>query len=147
MALDRSALRSLGVNALLACAYWLAGMLGLSLHAEGGFAALLWLPSGLALAVLARSGLRYASGVLLGALAGNLWAGAPVPVALAIALGNVAEAALGASALRRFGFSGSFDRLRHVLALVVPCAMLSTLVSATVTFVPARASSKACPMT
>src|SRR5262249_14312690 len=34
--------------------------------------------------------------------------------------------------LRRFGgFQGSFDRLRHVMALVLPAAMMSTLVSAT----------------
>lgn len=71
--------------------------------------------------------------VFLGALIVNLWAGAPVPAALGIALGNTFEAVIGAYAMRRLaGFRGSFDRLRHVFGLVVPAAMISTLLSATI---------------
>ena len=72
-------------------------------------------------------------GIAVGAFLVNLWAGAPVPVACGIAMGNTLEALVGALLLQRLvGFSPALDRLRDVLGLVVLAAMLSTVVSATV---------------
>jgi signal transduction histidine kinase len=62
----------------------------------------------------------------------NAWTGAPPLVALGIGVGNTLEAILGAYAIRRLvGFHRVFDSLRHVFALIVPAAMMSTIASAT----------------
>ncbi len=123
----------LGKTAALAAIYIVVAKLGLMLDAVGGFATLVWMPSGVALAALLLYGNRLAPAVFVGALVVNVWTGAPVPVAIAIALGNTLEALLGAHALRNLtGFQGAFDRLRHVIGLVALAAALSTLVSATV---------------
>lgn len=121
----------LGVVAL-AVLYGGLARLGLSLHAVSGFATLVWPPTGLALAALLLFGSRLWPGVFLGAWAVNVWAGAPVAVALGMAAGNTLEAVLGAYLLRFAGFERTFDGLRHVLGLVVGAAGVSTLVSATV---------------
>ncbi len=125
--------RDLGLVFALAAVYACVARLGLTLDALDGFVTLVWPPSGVALAALLLLGNRVWPGVLLGAWCVNVWVGAPIHVALGIGLGNTLEALLGAYAMRRFGgFDGSFDRLRHVTALILPAAALSTVVSATV---------------
>jgi signal transduction histidine kinase len=59
-------------------------------------------------------------------------AGAPVPAAIGIAIGNTGEAILGAYLLRRAGVGVSLERVRDVIAFIVLAAMFSTLVAATV---------------
>src|SRR5262250_2684738 len=86
---------ALGI-ALLFAAYLATARLGLRLDAVGGFATLVWPPTGISLAALLLFGKQLWPGVLLGALSANLLAGAPVLVALGIAAGNSAEALLGA---------------------------------------------------
>lgn len=118
---------------VFAIAYTLLGKFGLSLDAVSGFAALVWPPAGLALAVLLLDGYRLWPGVLIGAFATNLWVGASPLAALGIACGNTLEALLGAYFVRAFGgFRTTFDRLRHILALVLGAAVISTFVSATI---------------
>jgi signal transduction histidine kinase len=120
--------------AALAILYTIVAKLGLSLDAVSGFATLVWPPTGLALASLLLFGFRLWPGVFLGALAVNVWNGAPMAVALGIALGNTLEAVLGVFVMRRFAGSrseGGFDSLRHVLGLILGASALSTLVSAT----------------
>ncbi|MGH7717276.1 MAG: sensor histidine kinase [Gemmatimonadaceae bacterium] len=117
----------------LATLYVAAARAGLGLDAVAGFATLVWAPTGIAMAALLARGHRLWPGVLLGALTANVWAGAPLLVALGIAAGNTLEGVLGAGALRRIpGFRRSLDRLRDALALVVLAAGLSTTVSATI---------------
>jgi signal transduction histidine kinase len=118
---------------ILAVAYIVAARLGLMLDPVRGFATVVWAPTGVSLAALLLFGPRITPGVFVGAFVVNVWVGAPVPVALGIAVGNTLEAVLGAYAVRRLtGFNGSFSRLRHVAGLIVPAAILSTLVSATI---------------
>jgi signal transduction histidine kinase len=127
------ALRELVAIVAFAAVYTIVAKLGLSLDPVSGFATLVWPPTGLALAVLAIRGLRLWPGVLFGAWAVNVWSGAPVAIALIMAVGNTLEAVIGSYALRRFGgFRGTFDSLKHVISLVLGAAALSTLVSATV---------------
>lgn len=132
MAHPRLSLGVTGQIAALAMLYLGIAKLGLMLDAVGGFATLVWPPTGLALVALLLFGYRLWPGVWLGAFVVNVWTGAPWPVALGIAAGNTLEAVLGTYALRNWAaFRGSFDQLRHVAGLIVPAALVSTLVSAT----------------
>jgi signal transduction histidine kinase len=118
---------------VLAILYTGVAKLGLSLDAVSGFATLVWPSTGLALAALLLFGSALWPGVLLGAWAVNVWAGAPVVVALGLAIGNTLEALLGAYVMRRLArFERTFDSLRHVLGLILGAAGASTLVSATI---------------
>jgi signal transduction histidine kinase len=109
------------------------------MDAVAGFATLVWPPSGIALAALLIFGNRLWPGVLIGAFTVNVWTGAPIPVALAMGVGNTLEAVLGAYALRRFaGFRLPFDRVRHAIGLIALAALLSTTVSATIGCVALR---------
>ena len=124
--------RLLARMALLAASYTLVGRLGLMMEPVGGFATVVWPPSGIALAALVLHGIRLWPGVALGALLVNVWMGAPLAVALGISLGNTLEALLGAWVLSRVpGFNPSLERLKDVI-FVVLAASLTTLVAATV---------------
>ncbi len=117
----------------LAVIYIITGLLGLKFAAVAGFATLVWPPSGISLAALLLLGYRVWPGIAIGAFIVNSWQGAPILVALGIAVGNTLEALLGAFALRRIpGFRESLDRVTDVIGLVVFAAGLSSLLSATV---------------
>ena len=116
--------------AVLLVAYFVTARLGLLLGAVAGFAALVWPPSGIALAALNAFGFRLWPGVFLGAFFVNLLAGAPVGAALAIATGNTLEAIAGAWLLRRAGFRPQLDRIFDVLWLLLAAAVVSTSLSA-----------------
>jgi signal transduction histidine kinase len=117
----------------VAALYILAALAGLRLDAVSGFAALVWPPTGIALAAVLLAGRRIWPGIFLGALVANLLTGAPSLAATGIATGNTLEAIVGAYALTRVaGFRLSLDRLRDVLALIFLAAALSTMISATI---------------
>jgi signal transduction histidine kinase len=117
----------------LATAYVLLARLGLSLASVERSVTLVWPPTGLALAVLFLFGRNLWPGVAAGALLANaLTPGVPVPTAIGIALGNTAEAILGAWLLDRAGFDPALRRPREVIKLVVLAASVSTAVSAAV---------------
>src|SRR5262249_50781581 len=98
--------------AALAAAYAVFARIRLSIHPSGGFATLVWAPTGIALAALLIWGRRLWLGVFLGAAVANVWAGAPIPVALGIATGNTLEALFAITALGLIpGFRRSLDRL------------------------------------
>jgi integral membrane sensor domain MASE1 len=114
--------------ALLVALYVSTAILGLSLHAVGGHATAIWPPTGLALVALVLGGYRLWPGIALGAYLVNLWVGAPLLVAVGMALGNTLEALLGAAFLSGLiRFRPALDRLRDVAGLV-GAAVLSTLV-------------------
>jgi two-component system, cell cycle sensor histidine kinase and response regulator CckA len=126
-------LRYLASNVALAAAYVGAGIVGLLMAFEHGSVSPVWPPSGIALAGLLLLGLRFWPGVLLGALFVNLTTAVSVPTACLIAIGNTAEAVLGAWLLRRVvRIDESLTRVTDVLGLLVCGAMLSTTTSATV---------------
>src|SRR3954465_4214448 len=76
----------------LAAVYFIVARVGLRIHAVGGFATLVWPPSGISLAALLVLGPRLWPGVAAGAFLANLATGAPPLVALGIAAGNAGEA-------------------------------------------------------
>src|SRR4051812_26035189 len=117
----------------LAGVYLLVARLGLALDAVGGFATLVWPPSGICLAAILLRGRRVWPGIFIGAAAANILAGASVMVAVGIASGNTLEAIAGAYLLRRVPhFRTSLENVASVVGLVTLSAVLSTLLSATV---------------
>ncbi|TMB12829.1 MAG: hypothetical protein E6J66_04840 [Deltaproteobacteria bacterium] len=117
---------------LLFAAYFVTALLGLRLDAVAGFATLVWPPTGIALAALWLFGFRLWPGVFAGALCVNLVAGAPLPAALGIALGNTLEAIAGVWLLGLVRFQTQLDRVDDVVALIVGPAICSTALSASI---------------
>lgn len=117
---------------VLATAYTITALGGLSLDAVNGIATAVWPPSGIAVAALLLHGYRLWPGIACGALISNLITGVPAWAAVAISIGSTAEALLAAYLLRQSAFRTSLDRLRDVGSLVAWAALLSTLVSASV---------------
>ena len=117
----------------LAAIYVLLARIGLSIHAISRFATLIWAPTGVALAALLLFGRRLWPGILLGAVIVNVWAGAPVAVALGIAAGNTLEALFAVWTLKMIpGFRSTLDRLVDVIALLVLGGVFSAMISATI---------------
>jgi PAS domain S-box-containing protein len=118
---------------VLAALYVLVARAGLKLDAVGGFATLVWPPTGIALAALLIRGYRLWPGVAIGAFVANVLTGAPVAVALGIAVGNTLEALAGAYALRLIpDFHRTLDRLIDAVGLLVVAGVMSTAISATI---------------
>src|SRR5262245_36281652 len=123
---DPTARRAAEVVAL-AAVYAVLGRLGLLAEPVVGFATLIWPPTGVAIAWLVLRGRSAWPGVALGALAVNLWAGAPPPVAAGMATGNTLEALSAALLLARLGLHPAMDRLRDGVVLVtvaLPCTAI-----------------------
>jgi signal transduction histidine kinase len=126
-------LRYIAAFIALAIVYIAAARAGLKLDAIAGFATLVWAPTGIALAALLLYGYDLAPAIFIGAFVVNVWTGAPVLVALGIALGNTLEAIAGTFALRRIpGFRPALDRLEDVAGLIVVAAGFCTMISASI---------------
>jgi signal transduction histidine kinase len=118
---------------ILIAVYFVTAKFGLSLNAVSGFATLVWLPTGIALAATLLFGYRMWPGIALAAFLVNLQAGAGPLLALGIAAGNTLEAMTGAYLLNRFvRFNQKLEQLKDVVGLMVLAAVFSTMVSATV---------------
>lgn len=113
--------------------YLVTARFGLSVEPIGGFATLIWLPTGISLAALLVFGIKLWPAVFMGAFVANFLTGASIPVALAMGCGNALESVVAFLLLRKFaGFRRSLERLRDVVALVVLGAFFSTTISASV---------------
>jgi signal transduction histidine kinase len=119
-------------QAALFLVYLTTAHFGLKLDSFHGFASVVWPPTGIALAALLLGGLELWPAVFAAAVVANLVAGAPLPAAVGVGLGNLGEAVFAALALQRFDFHPRLDRIRDVLFLLLIGSVLSTLVSATV---------------
>jgi PAS domain S-box-containing protein len=129
----RRFLRWLGPILLLAGAYTALVRLGLLFSPAGGFASVVWPASGLAFASLYLWGARLWPGIALGAFIGNFTAGATIPVALGIALGNSLEAIVGCLLMQRAqGARRGLGRLFDVAVFAGLVALLSTAIAATI---------------
>jgi signal transduction histidine kinase/CheY-like chemotaxis protein len=121
--------------------HYLLGVAGLGLgYAAAGFGGLafpyvernvtlIWPPTGIAVAVLFRAGLRYWPGVSLGALAVNLTLSSPAAAA-GIAAGNTLAPVLAVVLLRRFRFDPSFPAQRDLFGFIGLGGLLAMTVSA-----------------
>jgi signal transduction histidine kinase len=118
--------------AVLAVVYHLAARLGLKMAYVQSNTSPVWPPTGIALAALLLFGYKLWPGVTLGVLLGSLFTGAPLNLALGMALGNTLEALAGAYLLRRFfDFHSAIDRIQDVVGLTI-VSILATSISATV---------------
>ena len=118
--------------AVVSVAYLVAAKIGLSLDAVGGFATLVWPPSGIALVALFIFGSRLWPAVFAAAVLVNWWTGAPLLTACGIGVGNTLEPLIGAYFLRRGGFQPALHRLQDVMRLTLVAALFSTTLSATI---------------
>jgi signal transduction histidine kinase len=129
---DRNAdrLRLAAQIAVLAIAYWIAARLSLDFALVHGQVTPVWPPSGLAVFVLFRFGLRFAPGVFLGALAANLPMGPTPEGAAAIALGDTLAPMFASELLKLARFDFRFLRLRDASEMIA-AALVGMCVSAT----------------
>src|SRR5438046_927918 len=102
---------------LVFIAYFLTAKLGLKMDAVSCFAALVWPPTGIALATILLGGYRLWPAIALGAFWINFTSGASLSAAFGIAFGNTLEAFAGAYLLHHFvGFHNSMDRLKDAIS-------------------------------
>jgi diguanylate cyclase len=124
---------SFAVLAGLTVVYFVAGKLGLSLAFVNASASAVWPATGIALAALLVFGYRAWPAILLGAFLVNLTNTGNVGTSIAIGVGNVAEALVGAYLVRRFaGGRNAFYRARDIFKFAFFAALVSTMVSASV---------------
>lgn len=115
----------------VAMLYALLAGFSLRFFSANGVVAIVWPPSGLALAVLLIGGTKFWPGIFAGALAANLMAGNPAWVTVGISLGNTLEPLLGAWLLTRDArFDASLRYSRDYFRLLILAGVLSAGASA-----------------
>ena len=123
--------RRLAWMVVVAVCYVLAGRLGLAAALVDTNITLAWPPTGIAIAALLRGGIGLWPGVAVGAFVLSCWMGAPLPVALGIAVGNTLGPVVTALLLRRLGLHHAFDRRRDAgwfcLAVIAGLAIPPTV--------------------
>lgn len=117
---------------LLAAMCVSGGEIGLALAFVNPSAAVVWPPTGIALAAVLIFGPRVWPGVFLGSFMTSEAANGSLATSLLIAAGNTAEALLAASLVNRFaGGRSVFDRARNIGFFVLFAGLGSSAVSAT----------------
>ncbi len=116
----------------LVAVYVAAARVGLRLDAVGGFATVVWPPTGLAIAALVLRGPRLWPAVWIGAFVANVVSAAHVGVVAGIATGNTLEALAAWALLRRMPeFNSNLGTVKSVVQLAVS-ALGATAVSASI---------------
>ncbi len=115
----------------LAFVYFISAHFGLTVSAVNKFAALVWPPSGIALATLLIFNRNLWPGIFLGAFLVNFIAGASFFASIGISIGSTLEAVVGATLFYSVnGTRNALEKVRDVSRLVV-IAITCTLISAT----------------
>ena len=107
----------------MALVYFASGRLGLAIPYIDAHVALVWLPTGIAVAALLRWGYRCWPGIFLGSLATNFSVDLSPLLDTGIALGDTLAPLLASCLLRRMGFHSVLDRAYDILSLVVAAAL------------------------
>jgi len=107
---------------LLAVSYYISARLGLMIPFIGSYITLIWLPTGIAVALLLRWGYCVLPGIFIGAFATSYSMGAPLLVCASIALGNSLAPLSTAFILRRINFHNSLNRVQDILFLFAAAA-------------------------
>ena len=112
--------------------YFFTGIFGLKVNAVSGFAALVWIPSGIALTALLLFGYRLWPAISIAAFLVNMQAGASPIAAIFIAGGNTLEILTVAYILKTLQFRFAMHRLRDVLLLILLAAPVGSIIAASV---------------
>jgi signal transduction histidine kinase/CheY-like chemotaxis protein len=112
--------------------YFATARLGLELAVVARQVSIIWPATGVALALLMLRGRRLWPAILLGAFAANVLNDTSVLASTGIAIGDTAEALIGATLLYRVGFIPALRRLHDVASIFLLAACLSTISSATI---------------
>lgn len=99
-------------------AYLAAGKLGLLIPYVGSHVALIWLPSGIAIAAILRWGFISVIPIYLASFTANLSIGSPLPLAAQMSIGNPVGPMAAAMLLQYFDFKYALDRMRDILLLL-----------------------------
>ncbi len=118
-------------TALVAGAYFLTGLAGLSVPFTSTNVSPVWPPAGVALSALLIFGPRVWPGIALGAFLVNYLTSISPLASLGIAFGSTASMLVSAYLLKRSRFSVSLPRLSDVLKLCALGAALPTMIAAT----------------
>src|SRR5919198_110556 len=125
--------RSLAILLGITIVYTLFGKFGLSLAFLNASASPVWPPTGIALAAMLLIGRQVWPAILLGAFLVNVTTTLEIFSSLSIALGNTAEAVVGAILAKRFANGiHAFERPDSVLRYSFFTGMVATAVSATI---------------
>ncbi len=118
---------------LVALAYVGIGVLILRYATVEGSVALVWPPSGIALAAVVLFGMRVWPAVMAGACIVTILTGAPLTFALTTAVGNTLEAVAGAYFLRHAaGFNWDMGRVKDVLGFLLFAVAIATMLGSTI---------------
>ena len=125
-------LRAVTTNVALAFAYGAAGATTLAFGEAVGpnLSTMLWISSGIALAVALLVPFPVWPGVAVGAMAATMSEGSPAAHVLATGVANAGEIALAMLLLRNAGFNRRFGTVRDVLLFVgLACGLAAALMS------------------
>ncbi|PKO26060.1 MAG: sensor domain-containing diguanylate cyclase [Betaproteobacteria bacterium HGW-Betaproteobacteria-8] len=112
----------LGRMLIVFLAYFATGKLGLLIPYVSSHIALIWLPSGIAVAAILRWGYSSLIPVYFASLAVNLSSGLPLALAAQVSIGNPLGPLVAASLLQHFKFQCALDHLRDIFLLLVAVA-------------------------
>jgi signal transduction histidine kinase/integral membrane sensor domain MASE1 len=125
--------RDVARNAAIAIAYVAAAIIGFHAAFVAKQVSPVWPATGLALWAMVRFGPSVWPGIWIGAAIANLTTNLGIIPSCVIAAGNTLEAGAGAWLLRNVvDVDRTVNRLRHVVALIISSAILSTTISASV---------------
>lgn len=117
---------------ILAIVYHLAARLGLRMAFFQANTSPVWPPTGIGLAALFILGYQYWPGIALGVLLGSILTGAPVNLAVGMALGNTLEALAAVYLLKKvIGLHQEIDRIGDVVGLVM-VSLACTMIGASI---------------
>jgi PAS domain S-box-containing protein len=120
----------LGQVFLIAAGYFLCFGIGIAFALDTGIS-VVWPPSGFALAILLRFGMRSIIPLWIGdALANLFWTGMPPTVSVLMPGLTIVEPLIGVLLLRLVGFDSALRRLRDIAALIGIGAPIGTLLKA-----------------
>ena len=103
-------------------------LMAIELHPNAGS---LWPASGVAFAALILYGFHLWKGIFAGAFLATVSIDATISAAALMAVGNTLEVVIGAwLALRVLNFRKELDRVRDVIVLFIPVALMTSLISA-----------------
>lgn len=120
-------LKSIG----LILAYLIAAKISLTFATTAGGSTLLWIPGGIALAVVLTGGLRYLPSIFIGAYLASVMIHSPLVAGLSAAIGNTFETYIGYRLLTQSkNFDRSLAQPKNLFLLIVLGGLIAPVVSA-----------------